>query len=149
MKVRAHWLGMALVLVAPLGAQSGLWSGTFSATGFGRTRTGAWTATRADDSNTVLGSWTLLDPAGKPLASGSWSARKAEKRWEGAWQTRDAKGQTLSGSWTAQSPIPAPSGLTDLLDYALSQVASGAWQRGGRRGAWSIRAYPADRAPGK
>jgi len=148
MKLRARWWG-GLALVAQLGAHSPQWSGTWAATGLGRTLTGTFAATRGDDSHTVLGYWTLLDPAGKSLASGSWSARQAEKRWEGAWQTRDAKGQTLSGSWTAQSPLPAPSGLTDLLEAALSQVAHGTWQRGGRRGAWSIRAYPADRGPGK
>ena len=149
MKLPARSMGMALALAAQLAAQSPQWRGIWSATGLGRTLTGAWTATRGDDSNTVLGSWTLLDPAGKPLASGSWAARKAEKRWEGAWQTRDARGQTLAGSWTAQSPLPAPSGLADLLEAALSQVANGTWQRGGRKGTWAIRAYPPDRGPGE
>lgn len=147
MKLQARSLVMALALVAPLGAQSPAWRGTWSATGLGRTLTGSWTATRGEDSNTVLGSWTLLDPTGKALASGSWSARKSEKLWKGAWQTRDARGQTLSGSWTAQAPNPAPSGLTGLLESALSQVANGTWQRGGRKGAWAIRAYPPDRPP--
>ncbi len=140
--------GIVLAVAAQLGAQSPSWRGTWSATGLGRTLTGAWTARSGDDSNTVLGSWTLLDPAGKPLASGYWSARKAEKSWEGAWQTRDAKGLTLSGSWSAQAPIPVPAGLSGLLEAALSQVAKGTWQRGGRKGAWAIRTYPADRPPG-
>ena len=123
-------------------AQSTRWRGTWTATVGGQPVTGTWTASLGENPNVALGGWTLLDGSGKPIASGTWSARKADKGWQGAWQARVSSGQTHSGTWTARSPIVSPARLVDLLDFALTNITSGTWQTTRKQsGAWSIRAY--------
>src|SRR5437867_856128 len=108
-------------------AQSTHWPGTWSASSGSRTLTGSWDATLGDNPNVAFGTWTLLDRAGKQLAHGTWSARKAEKTWNGGWQARPSSGPALSGTWRARFPIVSPTRLSDLFEFALTNVVNGSW----------------------
>ncbi len=136
----------ALMLLAAAGgiaaAQPARWHGTWSATDGRTTLRGTWSANAGDNPDIGLGQWTMLDASGRVIAGGTWSARKAEQRWEGSWRARDPSGHTYSGSWTAQLPLQPPAHFSDMLELSLSKVVSGGWRTArGRAGAWSIRAY--------
>jgi len=139
----------ALVLVLSLSlaaaAQPKTWRGTWSATvGNGvRAFGGTWDAALGDNPNAVLGNWTVTDQAGATVAAGTWAARKDQKIWRGSWQALGRSGQRYSGTWRAQSQLPASNGFSELFESALTKVASGTWQVGAAySGTWSIRAYP-------
>lgn len=136
-------LFLAILSLAAM-AQSKSWRGTWSASAGsgGRAFGGTWDATLGEDPDTAFGSWSVLDQAGTTLASGTWSARKEQKIWRGAWKARTASNQVLSGTWRAQSPLPATAHLSGLLESAIAKPASGTWSMGAASGAWSIRASP-------
>ena len=141
--MRALLLLLSLSLAAA--AQPKTWRGTWSATvGNGvRAFGGTWDAALSDNPNFALGSWTVMDQAGATVAAGTWAARKDQKIWQGSWQARVRSGQRYSGTWRAQSQLPASNGFSELFESALTKVASGTWQVGtAYSGAWSIRAYP-------
>jgi predicted exporter len=75
------------------------------------------------------------------VAAGAWSARKKKKGWEGIWQARAGNGALFAGTWSVRSPLEASAALTDLLELALNNVVTGAWQAGRKSGGWSIRAF--------
>jgi len=141
--VRALLLLLSLSLAAA--AQPKTWRGTWSATvGNGvRAFGGTWDATLGDNPNAVLGNWTVMDQAGATVAAGTWAARKDQKIWKGTWQARGRSGQLYSGTWRAQSHLPASNGFSELFESALTKIASGTWQVGtAYSGIWSIRSYP-------
>ncbi len=128
-----------LLLAGTVAAQSGEWRGTWSATAKGLAISGGWTARAGTEPNTGTGAWTLYDHSGKTIAAGSWSARKAEKAWEGSWSARLPDGKVLSGKWATQAPLNPVASFTELFESAAKDVLSGTWQHGGDSGAWSIR----------
>ena len=137
---------MILALLAAVSlttAQTKSWSGAWSATaGAGRAFGGTWDAAPGGDSNTVQGSFAVMDPSGTTLAAGTWAARKDAKTWQGSWQARAASGQVFSGTWRAQAQLASTAGFADLFELAATQVARGTWAMGAAySGAWSIRAY--------
>ncbi|SRR5579884_1647984 len=132
---------LLLCLSRPASPQSRSWSGTWTATGAGRTLSGTWTARAGGSPDSGSGTWTVLDDSGKQLAAGAWSARKREKGWEGVFQARAGNGQPFEGTWSARSPLEASAALTDLLELALNNAITGAWQAGRKSGGWSIRAF--------
>jgi len=132
-----------MVEAALAGAQTTQWRGTWSATAPGRKLAGSWTGRLGEDPNVVTGAWTLFDPGGRTIASGAWSARKLDQRWEGTWRARDLTRQNLAGSWTQRSPVLPASRLSGLFDSALSKITSGGWRSESKSGAWSIRAHAA------
>jgi hypothetical protein len=141
----ARTLLVLLSLSLAAAAQPKKWRGTWSATvgSGGRAFRGTWDATLGHDPDTVLGSWTVTDQAGATVATGTWAARKGEKAWKGSWQARAGSGQLFSGTWRAQSQLPASTPFSELFEFALTKIASGTWQIGtAYSGTWSIRAYP-------
>lgn len=140
MPAMARRAALLLCLAAVVPAQSPRWRGSFAATAQGTTLTGTWTAQLGKTPNTALGSWTLLNAVGQPIAAGAWSAAKAADRWEGGWRARVAGGREFSGAWTAHLTPGAAAPMTRLFEAAVKSMASGNWQMGRARGAWSIRA---------
>ncbi len=65
-----------------------------------------------------------MDPAGRPLASGTWSARKAKEKWEGRWQAEAEGGRKQAGSWTAEGGRPGSAPLFALFRTALDQMVT-------------------------
>jgi hypothetical protein len=92
-------------------------------------------------SDTVAGSWSLLDRNGTELATGTWAAGKEGKVWRGTWQARRSSGQIYDGTWRAQAGLPLSSHLSNLFETAIAKAVSGAWWMGSYSGAWTIRAY--------
>jgi hypothetical protein len=121
------------------------WQGTWSATGAGRVLNGTWTATEGDSPQVAVGTWALIDGSGKETLTGTWSVRKAEKTWQGAWQARIGTAGAFAGTWEARVPIVSAGTFSGLLEFATSNVVSGAWHLGPaghaiQSGGWSIRA---------
>lgn len=85
----------------------------------------------------------MIDQTGATVAAGTWAARKGQEIWKGSWQARGRSGQLYSGTWRAQSQLPASNGFSELFEPALTKVASRTWQMGtAYSGAWSIRTQP-------
>ncbi len=127
----------AFLLLAPL------WRGGVTVTAGGRPLAVAWfTAAPGDGPNVVAGTWSLVDPSGKEIASGTWSARKSEKGWTGAWRALRGK-QEHTGSWTADPSLPPGAPLTALFDAALRSAVRGGWRIGARFGEWALRSEAA------
>jgi len=124
-------------------AQPPAWKGTWSATAGGRKLAGSWTARVHAEPTAGWGFWSLLDPSGKQLATGSWSARKAERSWQGNWQAQyqAPSKQAFSGTWTARSNLDPSAALSELLQSALADIVSGTWGTDKLSGNWSIRTY--------
>jgi hypothetical protein len=129
----------ALLLASLLPAQAQL-RGRFAATDGSRTVSGTWTADLQTEADFSTGTWTLKNASGNTVARGTWAARKAGNAWRGVWQARAADRRTFSGTWTAQTKLPASSEFTDLLTLALTELVTGTWRTGNLSGAWSIRA---------
>jgi hypothetical protein len=127
-------------------AQPKTWRGTWSATvgNGGTVFGGTWDASESDKPDTGLGSWTVKDQEGADVAAGTWAARKDAKIWRGNWQARTPSGRVYSGTWRAQSHLPSSSSFSQLLESAMSKMASGTWRMAAAyAGRWSIVAYPA------
>ena len=105
---------------------------------------GTWTARPHNQPNVSSGTWVIVDASGKPILTGSWSARKADKSWVGTWQARvsSSSGGVYSGSWTAESPVASASQFVGLFEYALTNTTRGTWRIGSQSGQWAIRASP-------
>ncbi|HEX3906083.1 MAG TPA: hypothetical protein VH853_24890 [Polyangia bacterium] len=93
--------------------------------------------------NAVVGSWTLLDPAGEVTMHGTWSAKKSGSGWRGTWEAKvQPGGDTFAGTWQAVPPADFH-GKTfeDLLLATGGQQISGYWKsKGGAAGAWWLKA---------
>jgi len=126
--------------VAPQGtAGSGQWSARSST---GLTLGGTWTAVPDAKSGTVTGTWTLVDPQGRTLAGGGWSASKSPDGWTGNWRAANfGTEHEFSGSWRAGVNLKANAGFADLFEKAVQSVVSGSWRYGRHSGSWSIRAF--------
>ena len=97
-------------------------SGGWSATVGGRKIGGAWTAEPHGDEDAAWGTWSLLDPSGKRIASGTWGARKVKGRWEDLWRAEvDGRGGH-SGTWTADVQSKGSSRMYELFRKALDSA---------------------------
>jgi hypothetical protein len=117
---------------------------TWSArTSTGRAFAGTWIG---DDLSTgaASGTWTLQDGAGKTVMSGTWSASKSPKGWNGTWRALLA-GQSggYSGTWSANLRLAPNARLAELFEAAVKEVVGGSWKAGPYSGSWSIRAAKA------
>lgn len=121
--------------------RSGTWSAANAA---GTTLTGMWTAT-PDASGAVIGTWTVVDPQGRTVLSGGWSAAKAPAQWTGAWRAR-VVGRTdeYSGTWSASTDLKGEARIADLFEKAVQAAVGGTWRGGSASGAWSIRTAKLD-----
>jgi len=115
---------------------------TWSArTSTGRTFSGTWTGAADPSAGTAAGSWTLLDGAGKTVMSGTWSASKSSKGWNGAWRALVTDRRNVySGTWSANVRLAPNARFADLFEAAIKEVVGGSWRAGGPSGSWSIRA---------
>ena len=117
----------------------GAWSASSSG---GLNLAGTWTA-EAHPAGGVTGAWTLRDATGKTLMAGGWSASKAPRGWNGAWQaTIQGRANGYAGTWTSSTPLDAEARLEAMLESALRVVVGGTWKSGAQSGAWSIRTSP-------
>ena len=144
MTLQTRCLLLLLCCAPGVWAQDRGWSGTWTASGAGKTLGGTWTARPHNQPNVSSGTWVIVDASGKPILTGSWSARKADKSWVGTWQARvsSSSGGVYSGSWTAESPVASASQFVGLFEYALTNTTRGTWRIGSQSGQWAISASP-------
>jgi hypothetical protein len=109
---------------------------------------GTWTAVFDPTAGTVTGTWALLDPQGKTVANGGWSAAKAPAQWNGAWRAvvsgRDGE---YSGTWTTPVDLKGDARLADLFEKAVQAAVNGTWSAGSQSGNWSIRTAKREGGP--
>jgi hypothetical protein len=104
---------------------------------------GAWSAQSSPNNpNAARGSWTLLNDAGEILLQGTWSAQKTAQRWQGTWTARPAKGQSLSGTWTADAANLNAKSLAEMLKETATKEIAGSWQSGRYQGNWWLKSSP-------
>ena len=141
MKVLARNLILLSALSLLHAADPPAWQGTWAAT-LGSTQfAGTWNAVPGQAPNTVSGNWSLRNPNGAELATGTWAAGKEGKFWKGTWQARRSSGQIYDGTWRAQVELPPSAQFSKMLETAIAQAVSGSWGMGNYTGAWTIRAY--------
>lgn len=116
--------------------------GTWAASsGAGPTLNGTWTAAPDPATGTVAGTWTLIDPKGRVVARGVWSAAKSTRGWRGAWRAAAEGSKTEhSGTWSADIALKADAPFAALFESAVKAAIGGTWRAGRRSGSWSIRA---------
>jgi hypothetical protein len=103
---------------------------------------GTWTADPGPTIETVTGTWTLVDPEGRTMASGQWSAAKSSSGWSGAWRAViDGSKPEYTGTWRAGVDLKGNARFADLFEKAVQSVVSGSWRTGRYKGTWSIRAF--------
>jgi len=71
--------------------------------------------------NAAVGSWTLLNEAGEVLLEGTWSEQKMGKLWQGTRIARRTKGQSFSGTWTADAANLIVESLAEMLKSAATK----------------------------
>ena len=118
---------------------------------------GSWTATAGPNQifrgtwsgqaslhnpNAALGSWTMLNEAGEVILQGTWSAQKTGRRWQGTWTARPMKGQSLSGTWTADAANFTAESLAEMLKSTATKEVSGSWRSGRHQGNWWLKGSP-------
>jgi hypothetical protein len=137
------WL-LACGLNAEAQEHRGRWRATFQ----GRTMGGTWTAQPHSEPDAAYGTWSLLDPAGKRLARGTWGAGKIRDQWEGRWRAEVDGGGKHAGSWTAKVDGEGSLPMIDLFRLAVEQAVSGTWRSDSRlSGTWSIQANRPGESP--
>ena len=101
---------------------------------------GTWSAQVSIHSpNRAIGSWTLLNEAGDVLLEGTWTAQKTGQHWQGTWTARPTKGQSLSGTWTADAASLNAESLAEMLKSTATKEVTGSWRSGRYQGNWSLK----------
>ena len=104
---------------------------------------GGWSAQSSlRNPNAARGSWTLLNDAGEILLQGTWSAQKTGQGWRGTWTARPAKGQPISGTWTADAANLNAKSLAEMLKETATKEVAGSWQSGRYQGNWWLKGSP-------
>ena len=116
--------------------------GTWAASsGAGPTLNGTWTAAADPATGNVTGTWTLIDPKGRVVARGVWSAAKSARGWRGAWRAAaEGRKTEYSGTWSADIALKPNAPFASLFESAVKGAVGGSWRAGRRSGTWSIRA---------
>jgi hypothetical protein len=113
---------------------TGMWT---ASVGNGPAMRGTWLAQVSQGTpNAASGSWSLLNDASEIVLTGTWSARKTPKRWEGGWTARARNGRALSGTWNAALGDFQGKTLQEMLALTMQKQISGAWQSGRYQGNW-------------
>ena len=113
---------------------SGSW---LASTGGDRYFRGVWAGELSGaNRNAAVGSWTLLSDSGETIMQGTWSVRKTAKEWTGTWTARTARGETFSGSWSADLAAFAGKTLEEMLKRTQEKQVAGGWKSGGYQGYW-------------
>jgi hypothetical protein len=98
---------------------------------------GTWLAQVSQGTpNAASGSWSLLNDAGEIVLTGTWSARKTSKSWEGSWAARAKNGRALSGTWSAALADFKGKTMQEMLALTIEKQIGGAWQSGSYQGNW-------------
>jgi hypothetical protein len=98
---------------------------------------GTWLAQVSQGTpNAGSGSWSLLNDASEIVLTGTWSARKTPKSWEGRWTARARNGRSLSGTWSAALGDFKGETLQEMLALTMQTQIGGAWQSGRYQGNW-------------
>jgi hypothetical protein len=115
-------------------ALTGMWT---ASAGAGQMLRGTWSAEISPGSrNRAQGSWTLLSDGGEILMQGTWSARKADREWQGSWTARTSNGGSFSGTWSAYLPDFTGKSLGEMLERTAVKQVAGSWQSGRHQGNW-------------
>jgi len=113
---------------------TGMWT---ASVGNGPLMRGTWLAQVSQGTpNAASGSWSLLNDASEIVLTGTWSARKTPKSWEGSWAARARNGRALSGTWSAALADFKGKTMQEMLALAIEKQIGGAWQSGGYQGNW-------------
>ncbi len=108
----------------------------------GSTFSGTWTVEENPATGEVYGAWTLRAAKGKTVMSGTWSANKSPKGWDGAWRAvASGKKVQYSGTWSASVQLKPDARFADLFEAAVQDLVGGGWKSGGQSGSWSIQAF--------
>jgi hypothetical protein len=102
-----------------------------------------------EDSPVLLGSWTAT-AAPNQIFGGTWSAQASlhnPNRALGSWTLindagdviRPMKGQSLSGSWTADAISLNAESLAEMLKSTATKEVTGSWRSGRHQGNWSLK----------
>jgi len=98
---------------------------------------GTWLAQVSQGTpNAASGSWSLLNDASEIVLTGTWSARKAPKSWEGSWTARAKTGRSLSGTWSAALGDFTGKTMQEMLALTMQKQIGGAWQSRRYQGNW-------------
>lgn len=107
----------------------------------GLTLGGTWTATEDVKTGAVTGTWTLVDPQGRIVRRGTWSAAKAASGWTGNWRALvEGRQGEYSGTWTASVDLKPGARFADMFAKAVETAVSGTFRAGRVSGSWTIRA---------
>jgi len=113
---------------------TGMWT---ASVGNGPLLRGTWLAqVSTATSNAASGSWSLLNDASEIVLTGTWSARKASRSWEGSWTARVKGGRSLSGTWSAGLADFNGKTMREMLALTMQKQIAGAWQSGRYQGNW-------------
>lgn len=108
----------------------------------GQTFAGTYTVAPNATARNARGFWTVKDPTGAPLMSGSWSADMHTTGWNGTWRASvEGRPGEVSGSWSAEVPALKKGGINDMFEAAMKDAIRGLWTGGGESGSWTIRTY--------
>jgi len=113
---------------------TGMWT---ASVGNGPLMRGTWLAQVSKGTpNAASGSWSLLNDASEIVLTGTWSARKTPKSWEGSWTARARNGRSLSGTWSAALGDFKGKTIQEMLALTMQKQIGGAWQSGRYQGNW-------------
>jgi hypothetical protein len=113
---------------------TGMWT---ASVGNGPLMRGTWLAQVSQGTpNAASGSWSLLNDASEIVLTGTWSARKTPKSWEGSWTARARNGRALSGTWSANLGDFKGKTMQEMLALTIEKQIGGAWQSGSYQGNW-------------
>ena len=129
--------GASLVMAQEPLRLSGGWTATVGTT---RTMRGRWVGQMLPgDPNSAHGSWTLTSESGKTVMTGTWSARKTARGWQGTWSAQERGGRSAGGTWRAALPTASKGTLQSALELTLQEEITGTWQSGRLTGSWWLR----------
>ena len=101
---------------------------------------GTWSAQASlHNSNRAIGSWTLVNEAGGVILEGTWSAQKTSKSWQGTWTARTTKGESFSGTWTADVANLNAESFAEMLKSTATKEVAGSWRSGRHQGNWWLK----------
>jgi len=113
---------------------TGMWT---ASVGNGLLMRGTWLAQVSQGTpNAASGSWSLLNDASELVLTGTWSARKTPRRWEGNWTARAKNGRSLSGTWSAGLGDFKGKTMQEMLALTMQKQIGGTWQSGRYQGNW-------------
>ena len=119
---------------SPANELTGMWT---ASVGNGPLMRGTWLAQISQGTpNAASGSWSLLSDASEIVLTGTWSARKTPKSWEGSWTARAKNGRALSGTWSAALGEFKGKTMQEMLALTMQKQIGGAWQSGHYQGNW-------------